>query len=324
MKRLRLNAVSPARDDATSAQKSPRKKALTRTLWIAPALGVSALAVLLILFSAPDLSHGQSISDTQVTLSCNDGHSVIFEVDQITLTSLLADVQAINASGTGTSCTLTMAAIDPSGETTEWTVYDYNPSNQAIAPRNSPKSMPATTTGTTTTFQFKGGIYTALLTTTDPSLTGDLSAKSLSDTITVSGDATSFMTQHNGGDCVSNVPAAVRFYFRSPSASGPSTGTPPAGFYTQFWWSNPANLQLVSGTQSGFIAASMSDPTQWSDWNGQRGDSSPAVMEAFLEAVRKVKEIGLSFGGECFFETGVSPTPDTFTSEQFSSSLSEH
>ena len=69
--------------------------------------------------------------NTQVTLSCNDGHSVIFDVDQITLTSLLADVQAINASGTGTSCTLTTAAIDPSSETTEWTVYDYNPSNQA-------------------------------------------------------------------------------------------------------------------------------------------------------------------------------------------------
>ena len=110
MKRLRLNAVSPTRDDATSGQKSPWRKALTRTVWIAPALGVTTLAVLLILFSAPDLSHGQSISDTQVTLSCNDGHSVIFEVDQTTLTSLLADVQAINASGTGTSCTLTMAA----------------------------------------------------------------------------------------------------------------------------------------------------------------------------------------------------------------------
>src|SRR5438105_11524709 len=238
---------------------------------------ITSAAVLLFTIAHP--AQGQT-TNTQVTLSCNDGHSVIFNVDQIALTSLLADVQAINASGTGTSCTLTMAAIDPSSETTEWTVYDYNPSNQAIAPRNSPNSMPATTTGTTTTFQFKAGIYTALLTTTDPSMTGDLSAKSLSDTITVSGDAASFMTQHNGGDCVSNVPAAVRFYFRSPSASGPSTGTPPAGFYTQFWWSNPANLQLVSGTQSGFIAASMSDPTQWSDWNGQRGDSSPAFMEA--------------------------------------------
>jgi hypothetical protein len=295
-----------------------------KILWLTPAFVVASAAVLLILFSAPDPSHGQTIGNTQVTLTCNDGHSVIFQVDQITLTSLLADVQAINASGTGTSCTLTMAAIDPSSETSEWTVYDYNPSNQAIAPRNSPNSMPATTTGTTTTFQFKAGIYTALLTTTDPSLTGDLSTKTLSDTITVSGDAASFMTQHNGGDCASNVPAAVRFYFRSPSASGPSTGTPPAGFYTQFWWSNPANLTLLSGTQSGTITALMSDPNQWSDWNGQRGSSSPAVTEAFLEAVRKVKEIGLSFGGECFFETGVTPTPDTFTSEQFSSWFSEN
>src|SRR6266699_4967674 len=103
--------------------------------------------------------------------------------------------------------------------------------------------MPASTMGATTTFQFTTGIYTALLTTTDPSLTGDLSTKTLTDMISVSGNATSFMTQHNGGDCVSNVPAAVRFYFVSPSASGPSTGTPPAGFYTQFWWSNPVNMQ---------------------------------------------------------------------------------
>ena len=209
-----------------------------------------ALAALVLVLVFAHSAQSQTVNNTQVTLSCNDGHSVIFDVDQITLSSLLADVQAINASGTGTSCTLTMAAIDPSSETTKWTVYDYNPSNQAIAPRNSPNSMPATTTGTTTTFQFKPGIYTALLTTTDPSLTGDLSAKTLTDTISVSGDAASFMTQHGGGDCASNVPAAVRFFFRSPSASGPSTGTPPAGFYTQFWWSNPVNVQLLTGNQS--------------------------------------------------------------------------
>src|SRR5437016_6890008 len=244
----------------------------------------TSLKLLCLIACVVSLAHPvqAQINTTQVTLSCNDGHSVIFAVDQVTLTSLLADVQAINTSGTGTTCTLTMAAIDPSSETTEWTVYDYNPSNQAIAPRNSPNSMPATTTGATTTFQFKPGIYTALLTTTDPSLTGDLSMKTLTDMISVSGNATSFMTQHNGGDCASNVPAAVRFYFRSPSASGPSTGTPPAGFYTQFWWSNPVNLQLLTGNQlPATIMASMSDPDQWSDWNGQRG-SNPAVLEAFI------------------------------------------
>ena len=183
--------------------------------------------------------------------------------------------------------------------------------------------MPATTSSTTTTFQFKHGIYTALLTTTDPSLTGDLSMKTLSDTIMVSGDATSFMTQHNGGaNCMSNVPAAVRFYFTSPSASGPSTGTPPAGFYTQFWWSHPTNPQLVLPNDTKMIMASMADPAEWSDWNGQGGNSSPAVMEAFVEATHKVQAIGLSFGGECFFETGVTPT-GTFSSEQFSSTFSE-
>ena len=281
-----------------------------------------AALVLVLVFAHP--AQSQTVNNTQVTLSCNDGHSVIFDVDQITLSSLLADIQSINASGTGTSCTLTMAAIDPSSETTEWTVYDYNPSNQAIAPRNSPNSMPATTTGTTTMFPFKLGIYTALLTTKDPSLTGDLSMKTLSDTISVSGDAASFMTQHNGGDCASNIPAAVRFYFRSPSASGPSTGTPPAGFYTQFWWSNPVNVQLLTGNQPPTtITASMADPNEWSDWNGQRGSSSLAVMEAFTEATHKVLEIGLSFGGECFFETGVTPT-SPFTNEQFSSTFSEN
>src|SRR5437660_1096889 len=58
---------------------------------------------------------------------------------------------------------------------------------------------------------------TALLTTTDPNLTGDLSGRTLSATISVSGDAATFKSQ-NGDGC--DAPATVRFYFRSPSASG--------------------------------------------------------------------------------------------------------
>jgi len=257
--------------------------------------------------------------DTQVMLTCNDGHSVIISVDLITLTSLAADVQAINSGSTGLSCTLD--TLDPSMETTEWTVYDYNPSGHAIAPRNSPNSMPATTTdsGVTWQFPFKANIYTALFTTTNPSLTGNVFGKTLTDTITVSGEALSFMTQHGGGDCVGNIPAVVRFYFRSPSASGPSTGTPPAGFYTQFWWSDAMNMQLVSGTQTQTISESMT-PADWSDWNGQPASEFPAT---FIEAAQHVQSIGLSFGGNCFFETGVTPTPDTFTNEQFSSMFSE-
>jgi hypothetical protein len=186
--------------------------------------------------------------------------------------------------------------------------------------------MPATTSGSTTTFNFLPGKYTALLTTEDPSLTGDLSSTTLTDQITLSGSpGTTFMTQHNGGDCVSNVPAAVRFYFVSPSASGSSVGTPPAGFYTKFWWSNPMHMNMTTDGQTQTITANVFNPSEWSDWNGQSG-ANPAVLPAFQKAIRNVQTIGLSFGGNCFFETGVvanypAGTPPPY--EAFSSDFSE-
>jgi hypothetical protein len=280
-------------------------------------LFLALVAPLALTLSTPLSAAADLTTQTDATLSCSDNHSVVMSLDQTALTNLLTDVQAINMSGLMT-CDVATAS---SSQTADWTVYDYNPSGQALAPRHSPNSMPATTTGTTTTFPFKVGVYTALLTTNDRSLTGDLSLTTLNDTVSVSGDAASFMTQHNGGNCVSNVPAAVRFFFTAPSASGPSTGTPPAGFYTQFWWSNPVNQQLLTGSDGGLITADMFDPNEWSDWNGQ-GASNPAVTEAFVEATHKVQSVGLSFGGECFFETGVTPTTP-FTNEQFSSTFSE-
>lgn len=188
-----------------------------------------------------------------------------------------------------------------SGETTSWTVYDYNPSNRALAPRVAASSQPATMTSIGTwSFPFKPNTYTALLTTTDPSLTGNLTGKTLNDTITISGLTGTFQDQNNGG-CVPDNQTA-RFYFTSPSAAGPSGSTGPgsAGFYTQFWWSNPVSVTLLTnGTTP--INAPLT-PDQWSDWNGKPGTNNPA---AFTAAVSKVQEIGLSFGGGCFFENGV-------------------
>ena len=281
--------------------------------------GGMALSVSGDLTDALSTDLGQSY---QVILSCTDGHSVVLSVDAATLTSLAADVDAINASGTGVSCTLDSTALDPSSQTTAWTVYDYNPSNHALAPRNAPNKMPATTSVSGTTFDFLPGKFTALLTTTDRSLTGDLSTKTLMDVISLRGSATTFMTQHNGGNCVSNIPAAVRFYFVSPSASGSTPGMPPAGFYTQFWWSNPVNLPLTAGNQDGMITVRVNDKTQWSDWNGKPA-TDPNVSEAFEEAIQKVQTVGLSFGGECFFETGVTAGPSNTADEMFSSNFSE-
>jgi len=297
---------------------------------------VIAFAATFGLTAATSLGAAADISlteTTQVTLSCNDGHSVVLFADATMLSNLTSDVNAINASGTGTTCTLDTASIDSTTmSTSDWTVYDYNPSENGIHPRRSGDSMPPTTTdgGMTWTFNFKPDIFTALFTTTDPSVTGDDYGKTLTDNIGVSGDAANFTTQKNGGDCVSNVPAVVRFYFTSHSSSGSSSpapgqpvmgGTPPAGFYTNFWWSDGVNMQMTSGMQNKTLTEPMT-PGDWSDWDGKNAASSPTLMQAFTEAAQNVQSIGLSFGGNCFFETGVTPTPDTFTNEVFSSQFS--
>jgi hypothetical protein len=277
-----------------------------------------ALALSIGVISPVSVSALGDLADTSATLSCNDGHSVPLWADTATLAALAATVGSINSSGTGLACTLDTATNDPSTPGASWTVYDYNPSDQEIAPRHSANSMPATTTGATTTFNFRDGIYTALLTTNDKALTGNLSAATLNDTVTLSGPALSFVSQ-NGDGC--NAPATVRFYFRSPSASGSGVGSPPAGFYTQFWWSNPVNVPLTTGDQGPItMQAHMSDPAEWSDWNGQPGATQ---LEAFTEATMKVQTIGLSFGGGCFFENGVATLNSTGNTEQFSSTFSE-
>jgi hypothetical protein len=280
---------------------------------------VFAIALSVGVISAGSISALGDLGDTSATLSCNDGHSVALWADTATLAGLAATVSSINSSGTGLSCALNTSTNDPSSTGANWTVYDYNPSGQAIAPRHSPNSMPATTTGSTTTFNFKDGVYTALLTTNDKALTGNLSTATLNDTVTLSGDPGATFISQNGDGC--NAPATVRFYFRSPSASGPSVGTPPAGFYTQFWWSNPVAVPLGTDPQGPItIQAHMSVPGEWSDWNGQPGATQ---AEAFTEATMKVQTIGLSFGGGCFFENGVTALNNPNNSEQFSSTFTE-
>jgi hypothetical protein len=266
---------------------------------------------------------------TSVVLSCSDGHSVPLTVDQATLTSLLADVQALNLTGTN-SCTVDTAAVDPSSETTDWTVYDYNSSNRALAPRNAPDKLPAFSTdgGTTWNFYFRPNVYTALLTTTDPSMTGNLCpnypigcSKTLMDNIAVSGNAaTTFMTRLQGM-CAANTPAVARFYFTAPAASGPSVEPPPGGFFTRFWWSDPVQTtyDMTVANGQGSITASLGDLSEWSDWDGK---SALVESEAFMEATQHVQSIGLSFGGVCQFETGVIST-STAPDELFSSKFTE-
>lgn len=158
----------------------------------------------------------------------------------------------------------------------------------------------ATVSNGTASFSFTPGVYTALLVTQARPLTGNLTGKTLNDTITVSGTTGSFVTE-NGGGCGN--PPAVRFYFSSSGSA-----------YTDYWWSNPDSYVLANGSTT--LSVSLGDPSQWSDWLGQFGNYNEQEFEA---AVASVNQVGVSYGGDCFFENGATVNYGTaLFSSQFS------
>jgi hypothetical protein len=201
-----------------------------------------------------------------------------------------------------------------SAASASWTESVYHANGNSLG------TAPATVSGSTVSFDFSPGTYAALLTTSDRSLTGDLSSSTVNDTVSVTGmDPTAAFVDQNGGGCTPDK-QTVRFYFTSQNAGGNGNG-----FFTRFWWSNPINVQLQNDGTGGVtptpISAAVSDPSQWSDWDGQQGNSSPTVTAAFENAITKVSGIGLSFGGGCFFANGVSITSGSATfNSQFSES----
>jgi hypothetical protein len=190
------------------------------------------------------------------------------------------------------------------GSSTPWKVYNYNPSGNALAP-----DVPTASGGANgpVSFNFLANTYTALLVSSDKSLTGNLTGKILTDAVSVTGVTGTFQEQ-NGGGCTPDA-QSVRLYFATPGFA-----------FTNFWWSNPVSMPLTGNTAA-TISASLADPSQWSDWNGQVGNSSPEVTAGFNAAVGKVNTVGLSFGGGCFFENGVTTSDGSGT---FSSTFSEN
>jgi len=183
-----------------------------------------------------------------------------------------------------------------------WKVFNYNPSGQALAP-----VTPASVTGNTVSFNFSANTYTALLATGDNSLTGDLTGKTLNANVSWTGVTGTFQEQ-NGGGCTPDA-QYVRLYFASPGFA-----------FTHFWWSNPIHVDFTGPSGGGTMTVSLGDLSQWSDWNGKVADSSPDVTAGFNAAVAKVSTVGVSFGGGCFFENGVTTSDG---SGSFTSTFSE-
>src|SRR5215210_218670 len=175
----------------------------------------------------------------------------------------------------------------------KWKVVDYN------RVQTHPARIPAKIPGGIS-FDFLDTPDTALLVTSHPSyngaLLGDLTGKTVSARVGVSVNPTADFDYYGEPDACGRQ-ANVRLYFQ--------TDTGGKFEETDYWWSNPISVDLEAlkaGDQT--LAASLSDPSKWSDYNGHFG-SDPQYTAAFAEAVKDVQSIGLSFGGGCFFENGV-------------------
>jgi hypothetical protein len=173
----------------------------------------------------------------------------------------------------------------------KWLMYYYCSASSEICPSHTSYYYGLVT------FYINPGRYTALLVTTDKSLTGDLTNATLSDEVNVTAgrkaDIGTFMYQGEPS-CGSGPAANTRFFFTTGGLFQ----------YTHYWWSNPVSWTLAQDSPS-TISQAVNDPANWSDWNGKPGTMNPAK---FTRAISRVRTVGLSFGGGCFFENGVTVT----------------
>jgi hypothetical protein len=112
-------------------------------------------------------------------------------------------------------------------------------------------------------------------------------------------------------DNTCSFPAHVRPYF-AVSQSNPEYNS------TGRWWSNPVAYQLAAGTVTLTIPLT---PDSWSDVNGQFGNLNTTTISRFAATKAGVREIGMTFGGGCFFGHGVSVENGTAKFELLSYSV---
>ncbi len=179
------------------------------------------------------------------------------------------------------------------GNSPGWTVYTWN------------STLTQPLVGTRA-FVYPGGVasflllparYAALLSTESPAFTGDLTGKTVGATLSLanSGTVTYGLEGTPGNTCIA--PPTARLWFSTVASTYDPNATP----YTNTWWSNPVSVALNVKRNHVTISAPLGTGN-WSDSNGQPDTSQPA---AFAGAVAGIKQIGLSFGGGCFFDVGI-------------------
>jgi hypothetical protein len=202
---------------------------------------------------------------------------------------------------TGTSAALVQrtgadAAAPGAAKTTSsaWTVYVWDRFLGVLH-----ANAPTTPAGAVAGFPLQSNMTGLLTTTSAPGLVGNLTGKSLSATVSlaVSGSVVYGLEGSNG--C--SGPATMRLFIStdrntySPTRAGRNE--------TGYWWSNPFSVSL-DGPVSGASISVPLIPSDWSDANGHFG-SDAGYTAGFTAAVSNLQQVGVSFGGGCFFDTGI-------------------
>lgn len=151
------------------------------------------------------------------------------------------------------------------------------------------------------------GAGTALLVNTKGPVVGNQLGKTITATFTISGAVGAFTY---GGEpyCSSAVGGSlpnVRLYFDDqPNNTKHQVDT-------NYWWADDSAAGAVLANNT-FTVTALLDPTSatWGAVNGEQSGSNTALFNA---AASNIKDIGLSFGGGCFFANGVGTTDGTGT-----------
>jgi hypothetical protein len=148
-----------------------------------------------------------------------------------------------------------------------------------------------------------GARLSFLTTTNNWSLLGNLVGKTVSATIqleTINNPILEFGNDSGEGLRCSN----VRLYFTTTRV--PYVNTQADANETQYWWADVGWVALNNGNPAPAIAGIYTltvpiDPALWSDSQGRSGS---ILTNEFYRAARGVRQIGLSFGGGDYFDTG--------------------
>ena len=76
------------------------------------------------------------------------------------------------------------------------------------------------------------------------------------------------------------------------------------------WWANPTSYELQPTPGDVTLSVPLT-PDQWSSVYGKSGNYNAAALAGFQDALRNLGNIGMTFGGGCFFGHGVNVSGGT-------------